>query len=147
MTTIVDGSLILPNVWLGNIATVKHYRGLIDHGFTHVISALSYEELSRYKIMMPDELVWYIIPADFYSYFDKVAAIIDDVTDGKVMIHCADGFSIGPVLVIAYIMWKFRICTADAIAYFARQYSMGNNLSADSHNALMEYEAKLFWRA
>jgi protein-tyrosine phosphatase len=141
---------IIPNLWLGELISVQD---IIDNHFTHLLSIID---------DYPDEFknlgikVKYIEMKDnssenIFSRFDECTDFIHEAlsSGGKVYVHCRQGLSRSPSIVIAYIM-KYGICQEihhykfeEALQIVSEKRpnicpNLGFNL------ALQDYEKKIF---
>jgi protein-tyrosine phosphatase len=139
---------IIPNLWLGEVLSDQQ---IIENNFTHVLSVI--EESP--KIKEKNVRVMHVKIKDSGSenitdYFDKCSDFIHDALDenGKIYVHCRQGLSRSPSIIIAYIM-RYGICNDshcvsfnEALQFVSKKRpeicpNLGFNL------ALQDYEKKL----
>lgn len=105
-----DMDQIIPNLWLGEIISVDE---ILEMGFTHLLSIIeefpndfNKLEIKKMYIEIKDNS-----SENIYKYFDKCSDFIHNALNekGKIYVHCKQGLSRSPSIVIAYIM-KYGIC-------------------------------------
>ena len=132
MAGLIDANQILPGLWLGSLASVRHQDLFMKAGITHVITCLSYSEVAERHVEVPEGIQWTVVPVEdtledtIFPHIETVINIIGNAlrineqtrtTGNRILIHCMGGISRSPALASAYIMWRLRLRWAAAVAY------------------------------
>ncbi|XP_035661237.1 dual specificity protein phosphatase 4-like isoform X3 [Branchiostoma floridae] len=142
---------VFPNIYIGDQSDAEDEHGLKFEGITHVLNAahwpLKYERVELlYKRL---RVVYHGIPGrdndqfDMSQYFDEAADFISQAKSaGKVLVHCAVGFSRSPTLVVAYLMLYHRMSAQEALRTIRAKRMIGPNRGflrqlADFNNKLL----------
>ena len=114
----IDMDKITNNIWLGNIASAKSIINIKSLGISKILSVLE-NEAPKYN--REDNLWQYIIKVEdspqqnIIQYFGESIGFIEG--DDNILIHCMGGSSRSPTIVLAYIMWKFRLPFNEAFEF------------------------------
>ncbi|RXW17865.1 hypothetical protein EST38_g8005 [Candolleomyces aberdarensis] len=113
-------AIIDNRLFLGNILAPRSTRSLTDHGITHILSVCSDEipaerpqsGITHMRIPVEDD-----IHADLLIYLPAACRWIDEALrgGGVVLVHCYQGLSRSPAVIVAYLMWSRRVKTAHAM--------------------------------
>ena len=108
------------NLYIGGLYALYQTDLIKAAGITHVLSVIDYDPLLQERFA---HLKHFHIRADddpnenLLQHFKKTNEYIDDgLKNGGVFVHCAMGKSRSATLVVAYLMWKFRIMWEEALA-------------------------------
>ena len=110
---------IINIVYLGKSNSARNREVLHDIGITHVLMVGFDLEAA-----FPDEFVYKHIElddkesADIECHFAAAYEFIDDAAKngGKTLVHCHAGVSRSATIVVAYLMKKYGLSVADAVA-------------------------------
>ncbi|XP_078620911.1 uncharacterized protein LOC144887522 isoform X2 [Branchiostoma floridae x Branchiostoma japonicum] len=142
---------VFPNIYIGDQKNAEDEYGIAKGGITHVLNAAHSSD--KYKRVlypyMQMGVTYCGIPAmdneqfDLSRYFKEGADFIDTaVKAGKVLVHCAVGFSRSPTLVVAYLMLYHRMSAQEALRTIRAKRMIGPNRGflrqlADFNNKLL----------
>ena len=116
-------SLILPNLWLGNLDILHDAEFLTENNITHVISLLEIEvttwQMVKRKIKQMSIKIYDADDAPIGDVFEATTAFIDNALTegGAVYVHCLMGMSRSPTIVAAYLIKKHGMTAKEAIDY------------------------------
>lgn len=144
-------SLILKKLFIGNLNDASNPYFITNNNITLIINCCSecnvnYSELglngiSVYKIDLLDH------PSQLLD-FDKLIGILKVIDyylendKGSVLVHCFAGVSRSVSIVVAYLIWKYRIPVSEALFYI-RKYRPISNPNEGFISQLLEFEMKL----
>ena len=105
---------ITDTIWLGNFEASRNTKNLKTEGITKVLSVMDYApqvNVGMQKIVdVLDTPTTNII-----QYFGECLQFIEGKE--KVLVHCWSGASRSSTIVIAYVMWKWKLSADDAFNY------------------------------
>ncbi|XP_078700346.1 uncharacterized protein LOC144927093 isoform X3 [Branchiostoma floridae x Branchiostoma belcheri] len=142
---------VFPNIFIGDQSDAEDEHGLRVEGITHVLNAAHWPlKFERVDLLYRRLGVLYRgIPGrdnpefDMSFYFHEGADFISQaVSTGKVLVHCAVGFSRSPTLVVAYLMLYHRMSAQEALKTIRAKRMIGPNRGflrqlADFNNKLL----------
>ncbi|XP_078700353.1 uncharacterized protein LOC144927093 isoform X10 [Branchiostoma floridae x Branchiostoma belcheri] len=141
---------VFPNIFIGDQTGAKNFHELKRMGVTHILNAahwywsrpveLMYREMGvEYLGIMADNSEMF----DLSRYFYRAGNFISLAKKrGKVLVHCAVGFSRSPTLVVAYLMLYHRMSAQEALKTIRAKRMIGPNRGflrqlADFNNKLL----------
>ncbi|XP_078700347.1 uncharacterized protein LOC144927093 isoform X4 [Branchiostoma floridae x Branchiostoma belcheri] len=142
---------VFPNIFIGDQKISENcYRLSKILGITHVLNAAfgfwckktvqEYKDLGiRFLGVEADDAENF----EMFPYFNMAADFIHmGCTEGKVLVHCAVGFSRSPTLVVAYLMLYHRMSAQEALKTIRAKRMIGPNRGflrqlADFNNKLL----------
>jgi protein-tyrosine phosphatase len=116
-------SLILPNLWLGNLDILHDSEFLTENNITHVITLLEMEvttyPMVKRKIKQMYIKIYDADDAPIGTVFEATSAFIDDAlaAGGAVYVHCLMGMSRSPTILAAYLIKKHAMTAKEALDY------------------------------
>ncbi|XP_078700348.1 uncharacterized protein LOC144927093 isoform X5 [Branchiostoma floridae x Branchiostoma belcheri] len=142
---------VFPNIFIGDQKDAEDEYGLGKGGITHVLNAAHSSDGYRRVLVLYKQLgvTYRGIPGmdneqfDLSRFFKEGADFIDKaVKTGKVLVHCAVGFSRSPTLVVAYLMLYHRMSAQEALKTIRAKRMIGPNRGflrqlADFNNKLL----------
>ncbi|XP_035661241.1 dual specificity protein phosphatase 7-like isoform X7 [Branchiostoma floridae] len=141
---------VFPNIYIGDQSSASDVLTLHVQGVTHVLNAAKGkgggDNVSMYQaygihfmgVTASDQESYDITP-----HFEESAKFISDgCGKGKVLVHCAVGFSRSPTLVVAYLMLYHRMSAQEALRTIRAKRMIGPNRGflrqlADFNNKLL----------
>jgi dual specificity phosphatase 12 len=106
---------------------VKNAESLQKMGVTHVLNMAQELKLDQRKLSEKNIKLMYIAAKDAKTYnirsdFDTAFKFIDDalVSKGKIVINCARGISRSATIVIAYLMFRYKMSLMDSFGLIVR---------------------------
>jgi hypothetical protein len=116
-------NLITDEIYLSCYRYSLDYEYLKKHKFTHIINCAAgskrfqsslYQDFNYLMVNLKDEPDEEIEEAviQVVSFIEKAN---ENSPQRKILIHCVEGISRGPVLLSSYLMWKYRINKDNAI--------------------------------
>jgi protein-tyrosine phosphatase len=114
-------SEILPNLFLGNIGAAKNKKLLLQHNIKYIVRVLNIKDH-----IYEGEYMYHIVEIEDHDevnliqHFDNAVAFIQEkmnLNDGNVFIHCAQGKSRSPSVVIAYLMKQRDMTLKEALSH------------------------------
>ena len=107
---------IIDNIYLSNYKSSLDKSFLISNNFTHIINCAygsklftpsNFSEIIYYNIDLKDDVDVNLtnIIINFINFLKEVS----QNKNNKILIHCAEGVSRSPALVVAYLMWKYNM--------------------------------------
>lgn len=122
-TPYISGGIseILPNLFLGNIGAAKQRKLLERHNIKYIVRVLNIPDH-----IFENEYTYHIVniedadDVDISQHFDAATDFIQskmDLNDGNVFVHCAQGKSRSPSVVIAYLIRKRGMSLKEALTH------------------------------
>uniref|UniRef100_A0A5F8H2P2 Uncharacterized protein n=1 Tax=Monodelphis domestica TaxID=13616 RepID=A0A5F8H2P2_MONDO len=121
---------VTPRIYVGNATVAQDLARLKQLGITHVLNAaegLSFMHVNTNAQFYEGTNITYLgIKANdteefnLSAYFEKAADFIGSALaqkNGKVLVHCREGYSRSPTLVIAYLMLRQKMDVRSAISF------------------------------
>ncbi|XP_035661242.1 dual specificity protein phosphatase 7-like isoform X8 [Branchiostoma floridae] len=139
---------VFPNIYIGDHKAAENYEMLNRFGVTHVLNAAhgfidnewEYGGMGIHYLGVDADDTPYF---DISKFFDESAEFIKKARKlGKVLVHCAVGFSRSPTLVVAYLMLYHRMSAQEALRTIRAKRMIGPNRGflrqlADFNNKLL----------
>uniref|UniRef100_A0A8C5WJW8 Dual specificity protein phosphatase n=1 Tax=Leptobrachium leishanense TaxID=445787 RepID=A0A8C5WJW8_9ANUR len=131
---------VFHGIYVGNAVIAQDIRKLQSLGITHIINAAEGSSLMHVNTS-PDfyngtGIVYYGIKAndtasfDLSSYFEDSSEFIDKALsqkDGRVFVHCLQGYSRSATLVIAHLMLRHKMDVKSAVCIVRQKREIGPN--------------------
>ncbi|XP_019613945.1 PREDICTED: dual specificity protein phosphatase 3-like isoform X2 [Branchiostoma belcheri] len=139
---------VFPNIFIGDHKAAENYEMLNRYGVTHVVNA-AHGDIDNEWEYRGMGIHYLGVDADDTPYFDiseffvQAAEFIKQARKlGKVLVHCAVGFSRSPTLVVAYLMLYHRMSAQEALKTIRAKRMIGPNRGflrqlADFNNKLL----------
>ncbi|XP_017290451.1 dual specificity protein phosphatase 3-like [Kryptolebias marmoratus] len=133
---------VYPRVYIGNAFVATNVMRLKRLGVTHILNAAegnSYMHVNTSaEFYAGSGIVYHGVTAndtdhfDLSVYFDEAADFIEKALaykngKGKVYVHCREGYSRSPTLVIAYLMLRQKMDVYTALAMVRQKREIGPN--------------------
>ncbi|XP_035661235.1 dual specificity phosphatase DUPD1-like isoform X1 [Branchiostoma floridae] len=143
---------VFPNIYIGDQDAAKDRSNIVAMGVTHVVNAAHGRWNRRNEEMYERMGIRFLGVAaqdcesfDMSPYFDDAALFMHHAISerrGKVLVHCAVGFSRSPTLVVAYLMLYHRMSAQEALRTIRAKRMIGPNRGflrqlADFNNKLL----------
>ncbi|XP_057396372.1 dual specificity protein phosphatase 3-like [Balaenoptera acutorostrata] len=128
---------VTPRIYVGNASVAQDIPRLQKLGITHVLNAAegrSFMHVNTNANFSKDSGITYLgIKAndaqEFLSaYFEKAADFIDQALaqkNGRVLVHCHEGYSRSPTLVIAHLMMSQKMGVKSALSTIRQDREIG----------------------
>lgn len=121
-------TLIIPSfMYLGGHSAVKNADSLSKQGITHVLNMAQELKLDPHRLAEKKIKLLHIAAKDAKTYnirsdFDAAFKFIDDclINKGKIIINCARGISRSATIVIAYLMFRYKMSLNDSFNLIVR---------------------------
>lgn len=114
-------SLVLPNLWLGNLDLTRDFEFLRENKISHVITLLesdySSPELVAQGVTHMRILIHDLEEEPIYDIFERTCAFLDNAmkNGGCVYVHCFMGISRSPTIVAAYLIKHCDMTACEAL--------------------------------
>ncbi|XP_074079877.1 dual specificity protein phosphatase 3 [Macrotis lagotis] len=131
---------VIPRIYVGNAIVAQDISKLQQMGITHVLNAAegrSFMHVNTSAQFYEGSNITYLgIKANdtkefnLSVFFEKAAEFIDKALaqkNGKVLVHCREGYSRSPTLVIAYLMLRQKMGVRDALSIVRQNREIGPN--------------------
>jgi protein-tyrosine phosphatase len=112
-TTTEPTQIVSPYLYVGSSYSNDNPQVLLNLGITHILNVSAETPVNVYKINW--RIKWKQIKmenTETYNaryIFEEAFAFIEEGRNyGKVLVHCNDGISRSPTIVMAYIMYRYR---------------------------------------
>ncbi|KAL7412281.1 protein-tyrosine phosphatase-like protein [Mrakia frigida] len=131
-----EAQLILPNLYLGPFQTSKQFDVLKSFGVTHIVCIRDKQEAFLVKPRFPEHFVYLTLDISDHEdqnlirIFPQTRNFIDDAIahGGTVFVHCNGGISLGPSVVVGYVMAKRQTTYEEALKWVqSRRYCISPN--------------------
>lgn len=114
---------IIDNIYLSGYFIASDIDYLKKNKFTHLINCAytsksfdskNFNEIEYLNLNLNDDPSFNIIDY-FQKFVDYIENIISHKRDNyKILVHCFEGISRGPTMVLAYLIWKFNLSREEA---------------------------------
>ncbi|XP_029985650.1 dual specificity protein phosphatase 3-like [Sphaeramia orbicularis] len=133
---------VYPRIYVGNAFLATDVQRLKRLGVTHVLNAAEGNSLMHVNTSADfyagTGLIYHGVPAtdsdhcDISQYFQQAADFIEQALQykqgkGKVLVHCREGYSRSPTLVIAFLMLRHHMDVRSAVATVRHKREIGPN--------------------
>ncbi|XP_032093091.1 dual specificity protein phosphatase 3 [Thamnophis elegans] len=131
---------VAPRIHVGNAFIAKNIMRLQRLGITHVLNAAEGKSFMHVNTNADfyegTAIVYHGIKANdtqefnLSHYFEEAADFIDKALaqkDGRVFVHCREGYSRSPTLVIAYLMLRQNMDVKSAVSAVRQKREIGPN--------------------
>nr|XP_033775258.1 dual specificity protein phosphatase 3 [Geotrypetes seraphini] len=131
---------VFPRVYVGNAFIAKNVMRLQRLGITHILNAAEGKSFMHVNTSAEfyegTGITYHGIKANdtqqfnLSQYFERAADFIDKALaqkDGRVFVHCREGYSRSPTLVIAYLMLRQKMDVKTAVSVVRQKREIGPN--------------------
>ncbi|XP_054849022.1 dual specificity protein phosphatase 3 isoform X1 [Eublepharis macularius] len=131
---------VVPRIHVGNAFIAKNIMRLQRLGITHVLNAAEGRSFmhvnTNAEFYEGTGITYHGIKANdtqefnLSRYFEEAADFIDKALaqkDGRVFVHCREGYSRSPTLVIAYLMLRQNMDVKSAVSMVRQKREIGPN--------------------
>jgi len=139
-------TLIIDNIYVGNVYDAHNIEELKKHNITNVISAVTgfdniYDSsINHLSLNLIDDTQQNII-----HYFDIALYFIQNAVTKKqpILIHCICGISRSVTLIIVYLINKYNYNVINALQFIQKKRPIANPNSFFIHQLLLYYNQLL----
>ncbi|XP_015260599.1 PREDICTED: dual specificity protein phosphatase 3-like [Cyprinodon variegatus] len=133
---------VYPRIYIGNAFVATNVMRLKRLGITHILNAAEGNSFMHVNTSADfyagSGIVYHGIPANDTDHFD-ISVYFEEAADfikkalaykngkGKVYVHCREGYSRSPTLVIAYLMLHQKMDVHSALAMVRQKREIGPN--------------------
>ncbi|XP_019966166.2 dual specificity protein phosphatase 3-like [Paralichthys olivaceus] len=137
-----DCSPVHPGIYVGNESAALNVMHLKRLGITHILNAAEGNSFmhvnTNAEFYAGTGFVYHGIPASDFDHFD-ISVYFEEAADfigkalayndgkGKVYVHCREGYSRSPTLVIAFLMLRQNMDVHTALATVRQNREIGPN--------------------
>jgi len=106
-------TLIHDSIYLGNMQNAKNKAELLEAGITHVVNCCAakcgnyFPEAFKYLSLEIKDTPEFDLSSYLFVAFEFIQTALD--MDGKVFIHCNQGISRAPSILLAYYIWRYKV--------------------------------------
>ncbi|XP_029364589.1 dual specificity protein phosphatase 3-like isoform X2 [Echeneis naucrates] len=131
---------VCPRIYVGNAFVATNVMRLKRLGVTHILNAAEGNSFmhvnTNAEFYAGTGIIYHGIPAsdtdhfDISVYFEEAADFIEKALaykNGKVYVHCREGYSRSPTLVIGYLMLRQSMDVHAALAMVRQKREIGPN--------------------
>ncbi|XP_030077379.1 dual specificity protein phosphatase 3 [Microcaecilia unicolor] len=131
---------VFPRIYVGNAFIAKNVMRLQRLGITHILNAAEGKSFMHVNTSAEfyegTSITYHGIKANdtqqfnLGHYFEQAADFIEKALaqkDGRVFVHCREGYSRSPTLVIAYLMLCHKMDVKTAVAVVRQKREIGPN--------------------
>ncbi|XP_069808145.1 dual specificity protein phosphatase 3 [Dendropsophus ebraccatus] len=131
---------VFPRIYVGNAFIAQNIMRLQRLGITHILNAAEGNSFMHVNtntaFYSGTGITYHGIKAndrpnfDLSAYFEEASDFIDKALsqkDGRVFVHCREGYSRSPTLVIAYLMLRHKMDVKTAVATVRQKREIGPN--------------------
>ncbi|KAK4049770.1 hypothetical protein OIO90_005351 [Microbotryomycetes sp. JL221] len=116
---------VLPGLFVGGFQPSWRFETLQELGITHILCVAEERESHLFKAKFPEHFTYLILPVrdaddqNLIRIFPDSHKFIDNAltNGGRVLVHCGDGISRSPAIIVAYIMCKTGLSHEDAFQF------------------------------
>eukprot|EP00331_Platyophrya_macrostoma_P034545 CAMPEP_0176459344 /NCGR_PEP_ID=MMETSP0127-20121128/33215_1 /TAXON_ID=938130 /ORGANISM="Platyophrya macrostoma, Strain WH" /LENGTH=171 /DNA_ID=CAMNT_0017850251 /DNA_START=137 /DNA_END=652 /DNA_ORIENTATION=- len=113
MASILGIVKMYDGIYIGNSQNAKNREELMGAGITHIVNCCA----AKCGNYFPDRFKYLSLELkdtpefDLSSYLFQAVEFIQEALDfeGKVFIHCNQGISRAPSILLAYYIWRYRV--------------------------------------
>jgi predicted protein tyrosine phosphatase len=116
-------SHIIDNIYLSGCNFSLDYDFLVKNKFTHIVNCAAGSQ--RFKSPFYCEFSYLLLDikdesgVEIFDYIQSVIEFLqnagDDNRQRKILIHCFEGISRAPTILISYLIWKYSMDTESAL--------------------------------
>jgi hypothetical protein len=113
------------NIYISGLLPTLDKEKLNTYGITHIINCSGtnsklHENINYLNINIVDEPCFNIL-SSIISAIDFIERCNKE--SGKVLVHCVEGISRSPALIVGYLMWKYNFERDDALTFIKQKRS------------------------